>query len=575
MERRLAAILAADVVGYSRLIGTDEEGTLAALKTLRIEFIEPLIAEHRGRVVKLLGDGFLVEFHSAVDAAKCALVWQTDICEREHADAISFRIGINLGDIVIDGDDIFGDGVNVAARLEGLAPPGGMCVSDAVHEEIRNRVNILFEDKGKQKVKNIERPLQIWCWDPTATKCSPENQAVRNRGNAPTLVVSTFKNLSEDPEQAYFAEGICEDVVTGLSKNSALRVTSRNIDTNGNAVEAGGFDAAQGPSEHFVLEGSVRKSGGRTRVTARLINTRSGARVWAERFDREMDDLFELQDDIVASIVHALGAADGVIEKSARRKSAATRSQTGSAYDWYLQGRHHFYQHGDAGYDKAEDCYLRAMELDEGFGPACSALAWLYFTQFKLFGTRAFEDIRSQALELALKALQLDPQDFRAHWVLGGVYLHDGNHAQSMAEFDKALQINPNDANLLAWSAEAQIYGGKLDDALERCDRAIRINPNCPDWYHWIKAFALFHLGKYDEALSALNRMSTAAHAGKLKAAVHAHLGDLEEARTEATAFLQLVPSFRITSWALTESYADPTELDRYVEGLRMAGLPE
>lgn len=319
----------------------------------------------------------------------------------------------------------------------------------------------------------------------------------------------------------------------------------------------------------------MRRAGPRTRVTAGLIDTRSGSRIWAERFDRELDDLFELQDDIVASIVHALGAADGVIEGSARRSSMERSRETGSAYDLYLRGRHHFYTHGDAGFGQAEECYLKALDMDNGFAPACSALAWLYFTQFKLFGKKSFRDIRARATELALQALHIDPQEFRAHWVLGGVYLHDGNHAQCIAEFDKAIRINPNDANLLAWSAEALVYAGKLDDAVERCDRCVRINPNCPDWYHWIKAFALFHMGDYQESLNALNRMSTPSHAGKLKAAVYAYLGDLNKAHMEAKAFMLLVPTFRIASWSETESYADPSELERYVHGLHIAGLPE
>jgi adenylate cyclase len=568
MERRLAAIVAADVVGFSRLVRDNEDGALAAMASLRRELIEPLVAENRGRIVKLMGDGLLIEFHSAVAAVRCAVAWQENIVGRTQAVPISFRIGINLGDIVVEGDDILGDGVNIASRLEGLSRPGGICISDTVHEQVRDRLDIRFDDEGERQVKNIERLVRVWMWTTGATPHTADLREKRDRSDLLTLSVLPFRNLSGDPEQAYFTEGICEDVITGLSKNSALRVFSRT-------VGSGAPKGANSSAAAFVLDGSVRRSGGRTRVAARLTDVGSGDQIWAEQFDSDMKDLFELQDDIVASIVHGLGAADGAIEKSARQRSSERSSNVGSAYDWYLKGRQHFYKHGDVGIDEAEACYLKALHLDADFAPACSALAWLHFVRFKLFRTRTLAEIRSPAMRLALRALQLDRQDFRAHWVLGGIYLHDGEHALSIAEFDKALRINPNDANLLAWSAEPLTYAGFLGDAVERCDRAMRINPNCPDWYHWVKAFALFHQGRYDMALAELSRMSTPGYAGKLKAAVLAQLGDLQKASEEADAFMQILPGFRVAEWALTERYADPAELDRYMDGLRKAGFPE
>lgn len=577
MDRRLAAILAADVVGYSRMVRADEMGTIAALQALRAEIIGPAIALHGGRIVKLMGDGILAEFASAVEAVRGAVEIQRSISERSEGlpenRQFVFRIGVNLGDVVVDGEDIHGDGVNVAARLEGLSEPGGILVSNAVHEQIRDRLDLSFEDMGEREVKNIDRPVRMWRW---LTKAPTQGrQGGRKQTEKPTLAVSRFKNLSEDPEQAYFAEGICEDIVTGLSKNSALLVISHDGGTAGHSVDLDSAQARRVLGADFLLQGSVRKSGQRTRITAQLIETSSGSRIWAERLDREIGDMFELQDEIVGAIVHALGAADGVLEKSARRRSMEVSPGTGSAYDCYLQGRHHFYTHGDADFDRAEERYLKAIELDANFAPAYSALAWLYFVQFKLFRSKAFDEIRSRAMELALKALQLDRQEFRAHWVLGGIYLHDGNHAQSLAEFDKAIHINPNDANLLAWSAEVLVYAGHPQEAVERCDHAVKLNPNCPDWYHWIKASALFHQGKYQDALTALNRMSSPGHGGRLKAAVHAYLGDHKSARAETRAFLKLVPTFSIAKWAQTEHYADPAELQRYVEGQQRAGLPD
>jgi adenylate cyclase len=577
MKRRLAAILAADVVGYSRMVRADEEGTITALQIIRSAIIDPAISSNCGRIVKLMGDGILAEFASVVDAVRSAVAIQKGIFARNEGipedQRIVLRIGVNLGDVVIEGQDIHGDGVNVAARLEGLAKPGGICVSDTAHEQIRDRLDLFFEDMGERKVKNIERPVRIWHWRSKTKQCAPKPQKIQV--NNPTLFVSLFKNLSEDPEQAYFAEGVYEDIVTGLSKNSALTVISQSFDFIGCADNWSASDARQIPDAQYLLEGSVRKSDHLMRVTAQLVDTSSGSRVWAERYDREMSNVFELQDEIVGSILHALCSAEGVIEKSTRRKRTKSSSDTSSAYDCYLQGRHYFYKYGDAEFDRAEEYYLKAVELDEDFAPAYSAIAWLYFVQFKLFRSKPFDEIRPKTLELALKALHIDNQEYRAHWVLGGIYLHDGNHVQSISEFDKALEINSNDANLLAWSAEALVYSGQLAEAIERCDRAVKINHHCPDWYYWIRASALFHQGNYEEALAALSKMSTSDYAGKLKAAVYAYLGDQEKALAEARQFMKLVPTFSIGEWARTEHYSDPAELERCIEGLHKAGLPE
>jgi adenylate cyclase len=579
MERRLAAIFAADVVGYSRLIRVNEEVSIASWRALQTDIIKPAVHSHGGRIVKLMGDGILAEFASVVAAVRCAIAVQTAVFEREKGQSedmrIVLRIGVNLGDVIIEDNDVYGDGVNLAVRFEGLAPPGGICISDSVHEQIRDRLDETFADLGEQTVKNIARPVRVWCWRSGGADSAFSGRASTSQTERPVLAVSPFKNLFDDPAQDYFGEGLYEDVLTGLSKVSALRVMSSSDETSGNSADGRMIAREHGATTQYRLEGSIRKAGRRTRITAQLIELRSGNRVWAERFDREMDDVFELQDDVVASIVHALGAADGVIEKTARHSTVEKSGDRATAYDRYLQGRYHFYKHGASGFDLAEQRYLNAIDLDENFAPAYSALAWLYFVQFKLHRSKAFDEIRSKAMDLALKALDLDTEDFRAHWVLGGIYLHDGNHSQSIAEFDKALQINPNDAHLLSWSSEALVYSGQLDEALNRCDRAVAINPKCPDWYHWIKASALFHGGDYNEALKALNRMSVSEHAGKLKAAVHAYLGDEGKARAEAAAFMKLVPTFSINKWAETEHYADPAELARYVEGLRKAGLPE
>ena len=403
-------------------------------------------------------------------------------------------------------------------------------------------------------------------------------EARRKHGIQPlSLAVLPFTNLSGDPKQEYFSDGISEDIIIGLSKNPYLSVISRNssFTFKGNSVRV--RDVSEDLGVQYVLEGSVRKAGRRIRVTAQLIDAASDRHLWAERYDRDLDDIFAVQDEVVGSIVHALGASDGVLEKSARQRSIETSITNRSAYDCYLQAREHFYRHGDSGFEEAEALYEKAIELDPGFARAYSGLATLHFMRFQIFLTASFENIEQKTLDLALHSVRLDPDDYQAHWVLGRLYTFQGKHAQSLAEFDRALSINPNDANLLAISAENLVYTGRAEEATDRCKRAIVLNPNCPDWYWLTLGFSYFHLGRYEDALEALERMTSPDRRSghKLLAAVYAHLGRLDEARSEAEEFMKVIPNFSINEWARTEPHTDPDELQRYVNGLRKAGLPE
>jgi len=325
----------------------------------------------------------------------------------------------------------------------------------------------------------------------------------------------------------------------------------------------------------YVLEGSVRKAGQRIRVTAQLIDAASDRHLWAERYDRDLDDIFAVQDEVVGSIVHALCGTDSALERSARQRSIETSVTNPSAYDCYLQAREHFFRHGDSGFDEAEALYEKAIELDPGFARAYSALAWLLFLRSKKYLTVPFESIERKTHDLALHAVRLDPDDYLAHWKLGRLYYYQGKYAQSLAEFNRALHINPNDANVLADFADFLVYFGRAEEALKHCQRAIRLNPNCPDWYWWHLGFTYFHLGRYEEALESLEHMTSPGQASRLLAAVYAHLGRLDEARAEAEEFLKVNPGFSIKEWARTEPFTDPDELQRHVDGLRNAGLPE
>jgi adenylate cyclase len=573
IERRLAAILAADVAGYSRLIGEDEAGTLKALRHLRTELFAPAVDHHRGKLVKNMGDGWLVEFASVVDAVSCAIEIQERLAAHE---SLKLRVGVHLGDITHEEEDIFGDGVNIAARLQEIAQPGGIMISDMVRRSIGGKLATAFVDLGVCNLKNIAEPITAYSWGMTAsTADATADVTALPLPHKPSIAVLPFTNMSGDPEQEYFSDGVTEDIITGLSRIGWLFVIARNSSFRFKGKIVDMHQVSNELDVRYVLDGSVRKASSKIRVTAQLIDTRSSAHLWAGRYDRDLDDIFAVQDEIVGSIVHTLGAPDGVLEKLERRRILHAPTKNLTAYDHYLQGRDQFDQQGTGNFEAAEALFRKAIASNAGFAPAYSALAWLYFLRFKMLRTASFDDIRQKARDLALQAIRLDQKDYRAHWVLGFLYTHMGKHAQGLAQFDRALSINPNDANVLVWSAEVLIYWGHPMDALDRCQRAIRLNPSCPDFYYWLLGFSYFHLGRYEDALAALERMTAPGYARRLLAATYAHLDLLEEAHTEAEEYVKLDPDFSITAWAKAEYYTDPKELQRYVDGLRKAGFPE
>ena len=580
MERRLTAILAADVVGYSRLMELDEVGTLAALKTYRKELIDPAIAEHRGRIVKLMGDGTLVEFASVVDAVTCAVAIQTGTAQRRTGALedrrIDLRIGVHLGDIIVEGEDIYGEGVNVAARLEGLAEAGGICRSGDAYRQVRGKVEANFEDLGEREVKNLAEPIRAYriaiegstpVHSPAATRPLP-------LPDRPSIAVLSFTNMSGDPEQEYFSDGITEDIITGLSKNPDLFVISRHstFAFKGQSVKV--KDISRELGVRYVLEGSIRKVGQRIRVTAQLIDATTDRHLWAERYDREMEDVFAVQDEIVGNILHNVGAAGGKLEQSARAAAMHKDTNNLRAYDYYLRGKEHVYRFRDDGFAEARELYEKAIELDPEFARAHSALAFMC-TRWTNFGAENPEGLFAKALELARRAVHLDPSDYRAHWTLGFVYLFKRQQAQAIAEFERANALNPNDAGLMAHMADALTYVGRSEDAVELAKEAVRLNPNCPEFYYQNLAAAYYLLHRYDEALVTLQQIAVPADARRQLAITYAQLGRLEEAHAEANEFLKFYPNFSIKRWAKTEPYTNPADLEHYIDGLRKAGLPD
>ena len=581
MKRRLAAIMFYDVVGFSARMAVAEVSTLDALKSCRTTVIHPLIEEMNGRVVKLIGDGALVEFHSVVDAIDCAITVQDRLAERGALDPdyawIELRIGLHLGDVIIDGEDVYGDGVNVAARLESIAEPGSVYVSEDAFRQIRGKTTHLFDDLGEKTLKGMPEPMRVLrsVRGEGQSERVPEGAGRSPKLSKPTISVLPFANLSQDVEQQYFVDGIADDIITNLSKFTDLDVISRNSSFAFKDQGQDSLEIARSLGARFLVSGSARKFGLQVRVSAQLIDAIDNRQLWAEKYDRSLEDIFAVQDELVGSIVHAIGTGDGVIERTYRHQAAEKPETSLDAYDCFLRAREYFYLAYNTGYDEAERFYEKAIELDPNFSRAHSALAWLIFLRFKHLRETSFEAVEGRSLELGLRSISLDQNDYRGHWVLGGIYSYQRKHAQSLAAIERATQINPNDADLLAWSSGVYIHAGRLEMALSNCQRAIRLNPKCPNWYWWELGQVYFHQARYEDALSVLQKMSEPGQAHRLLAATFAHLGRLEEATAHASAFLEIVPSFSVDEFSETEPFQDPAELDRYVSGLRLAGLPD
>ena len=486
VERRLTAILAADVAGYSRLIGADEEGTLAQLKAFRKTLVDPTIAKHRGRIVKTTGDGMLVEFASAVDAARCAVEVQRGMADENteipQAKRIEFRIGIHLGDIIIDDNDIFGDGVNIAARLESIAVPGGISISRAVHDQVRDRINVCFDDKGEIALKNIARPVQVFAISGAKelkTTVSPESKPALALPDKPSIAVLPFTNMSGDPEQDYFADGMVEDIITALSHFKALFVIARNssFTYKGRAVDVKQVGRELGV--RYVLEGSVRKAANRVRITGQLVDTATGAHLWAERFDGGLGDIFDLQDQVTESVVGAIAPA---VEKAEIERAKRKPTESLDAYALYLRGLARFYQFANRqANDEALRLFNSAIELDPDFASAYGRAASCYVIA-KINGwISGTPNEIAEVTRLAQRAVELGKDDAIAlaasGYALAYVVRDLGVGA---ALIDRALVLNSNLAEAWFCGGWAKIWLGEPEPAIERFARAMRLSPLDP-----------------------------------------------------------------------------------------------
>jgi TolB-like protein/class 3 adenylate cyclase len=567
-HRRLAAILAADVVGYSRLMGADEGGTLAALRARWKDVLTPAVARHRGRVVKVMGDGVLVEFGSAVDAVECAVSVQAGFGAANEGVAedrqIVLRIGINLGDVIVEGSDLYGDGVNIAARLEGVAEAGGIAVSASVHDQVRGKLAVGYEDLGPQALKNIASPVRVFRVRPTSL---PQPLPLPEK---PSIAVLPFTSMSSDPEHDHFVDGLTEDLITDLSRNADLFVIARNSTF---AYKGRSVDARQVARElgvRYLLEGSARRAGDRLRINVQLIDAAGGGHVWAERFDSQMQDIFDLQDAVTARIVSELSGR--LVAVPSRRRTTSIE-----AYDLCVRGRALITNGGgkSAVLHEAVVIMERALALDPIYA---EPHRWIAFSRLLrwVHGMEAEHPHRALAVEHARTAVRLDPQDAANQWVMAWILSYEHLIPETEQAFAKALALDPSNADAWATFADIMAVLGKTDVALDAIRRALRLEPHTPFFYYWFEGFILYLNGDYEGAVRATQRsevFGTASH--RILAASLAQLGRIDDARRAAGIYMASVPGFRISRWLALHSYGDRATLEHYAEGCRKAGLPE
>jgi len=606
IERRLAAILAADVVGYSHLVEQDEAGTLGAVKALRRDVIDPLLSENHGRIVKLMGDGALAEFGSVVDAVVCAMAMQKGVTDRQDGVSperrIVFRIGINLGDVVVEDHDLLGDGVNVAARLEQICEPGGVLISGTAYDQLQGKLDAPIEFAGEQRVKNIERPIRTYRVQLGAPMSGSRRPgSVSRRGLAaatavflliagavgwwlwpaapahatkPSIAVLPFDNLGGDEATTRLADGITEDIITDLARFPEFEVVARNSTAiyKGKPVDVRqvGRDLGVG----YVLEGSFQRQGEHLRATTQLIDAKTGTHIWSQRWDRPIQEVFALQTELAEQVANRLGSGAGLIQEAGRKEAKRKRPENLGAYELYLLGTERLEQVTKESVDDAIRLLSRAVSLDPTLARAWVELYWAYenTASFGADETTA----RRAARDAAKRAVALDPSDAEAHVVFGDALGQTGDFVRAEAEYEEALRLSPGAAEILTFYAGWGSGFGKPERGAEAADRAVRLNPHYLPWQAKPFSYAYFNAGRYEDALRMMERLSpdqwNRAVAVR-RAAVFAGLGRIEEAKAAVTDTLRRFPEITIQSYVGRPDWSE-AERQRLVETMRTAGFP-
>ena len=579
VERRLAAILAADVVGYSRLMGQDEAGTLARLRALRCDLIDLRIADHKGRIVKTTGDGILIEFSSVVEAVACAASVQREMLQRNlvipQDQRIEFRIGINSGDVIVEGDDIHGDGVNIAARLEALAEPGGICISGIVHDQVYGRLEVIFDDTGDQNLKNIARPVRVYSLRTGLIEVSPTATPTLSLPDKPSLAVLPFQNMSGDPEQEYFADGVVEDIITALSRVGWFFVIARNssFTYKGKSVDIKQVSRELGV--RYVLEGSMRKAANRVRITGQLIEAETGRHIWADRFEGALEDVFDLQDRITESVV---GAILPSVQRAEIVRAHAKPTENLDAYDLYLRAVDRTVRASRDGTAQAVSLLRRAIATDRNYALAKSYLSFVFVYR----STLRFDEPGEweEAVALAADAIETARDDADTLRLAGHALSHFRQWERGKVALDRAVRLNPNSAQVLNSAGWGSLHRCEPDPAIDFFHRAIRLSPLDPEMATMLWGLAVADLmnGKNEEALSLLDQAihespnNIAVYRAQILALVR--LGRAEAARDAVQKILTLSPADRISAQR-GGPYRDAAFAQEMAEALRLAGLPE
>ncbi len=616
VQRRLTTIVAADIAGFSRLVGIDEEGTLSAQRRHRKDLIDPLLERHGGRVANTAGDSLLIEFPSAVEAVRCAMSVQAEMSVRNAGvppdRRIEYRIGINVGDVVVEDDDLLGDGVNIAARLEALAQPGGICLSGTTRDHIRDRLDIGLQDMGEVSVKNISRPVQVFrvsetpsqgvspsrpphrrrllaagipaalfgliaivgLWQPWEHRAEP--LMIERPAGLPAIAVLPFENISGDPEQDYFSDGITDDLITDLSRVSGLFVIARNsvFTYKGAPVRVQQIGRELGVTH--VVEGSVRRAGGRVRINTQLVDASSGRQLWADRYDRDLTDVFALQDEVVQKIVSALAVRLTAGEEARLDRAAKVDPE---AYDLLLRGLARFRRFTPEDNAAAREFFLRAIAVDPGFARAHADLAWSHGIDTAFGWTDDSDASLKQAIENAENALALDDSVPQVHMAFANIYRRQQNAEASIAAARRAIALDPNSADGYAQLANSLIYGGQPEAALKAVDSAARLNPRNPFFFRYILGRARFQMGDYEDAaailLSVLERNPDFFPARLTLAAAYGQLGRADDAEWQTLEILTLQPDYSLKLESERRTFFTGADHERFIEGLRKAGLPD
>jgi adenylate cyclase len=576
LQRRLAAILSADVVGYSRLMGIDEAGTLSRLNAVRHELIDPAIAAHSGRIAKLMGDGALVDFGSAVDAVTCAIEIQRQLRERNgsEADPIRFRIGINVGDIIIEGDDILGDGVNIAARIEGVAEPGGISISEDAWRQVQGKVAANFVDAGEQSLKNITRPVRVYRFEPgkqSAAESASPTSPLRER---PSIAVLPFQNMSGDPEQDHFCDGLVEDIITTLSKLAALRVIARNSTFvyKGRSVDI--REAAKQLGVRHVLEGSVRKSGNRIRITAQLIDAKDGTHVWAERYDRAIDDIFAIQDEITLVLATEMQVklTDG--EQTRLRYTTAHNVE---AWTCWVRGLFYYRQPvNKENSTAARQWWEKALALDLQSAVLNAMLGFLHCVDVRFGWWDDRETAVGKTRAYVERALEIDPNNADAYVTLGCLSMFHERFDDAVAQARKAVDLAPGSADIVNLASFVLAPARCPEEAVALGEKSIALNPNYPPVYLGILGNAYRLAGRFDESIATFESSNARSPGFGLVDLVLAHSenAQADKAKDAALRLMAARRDFTIASWLKTQFRRDRARLEADVAALRAAGLP-